>query len=234
MNIFYLPDLTTETVALDEEESKHAVRVLRLKKGDRVELVDGNGTRATAEVSDDHPKHCFLHIVEKKKETTGRNFSLHLAIAPTKNTDRLEWFIEKATEIGIDRITLLDCEHSERTKINKERLERLAVSAMKQSQQSWLPKIKDISAFEDFLQALPPAQQKFIAHCEPGEKLHLKKSLQPGGDVLIFIGPEGDFSKTEIEMAVKAGCIPVTLGETRLRTETAALVAVTTVHFVNS
>jgi 16S rRNA (uracil1498-N3)-methyltransferase len=230
VNIFYLPDLSTDTVALDEDESKHAARVLRLHKGDKVELVDGKGTRAVAEISDDHPKHCFLHILEKKQENTGRNFSLHIAIAPPKNSDRLEWFIEKSTEIGIDRVTLLDCEHSERAKVNKDRLEKLAVSAMKQSQQSWLPKIKDISAFEDFLSAIPAGAQKFIAHCGPGEKKPLKEIARAGGEIIILIGPEGDFSPAEIQTAIGSGFIPVSLGPTRLRTETAGLVVVMTVN----
>lgn len=233
MHCFYLPDLSADFVTLDEDESKHAVRVLRLQKGDAVQLVDGNGTRADAEVEDDHPKRCVLRIIKRIPESTGRNFNLHIAVAPTKNADRLEWFVEKAVEMGIDKITLLHCAHSEKIKVKTERLEKLVVAAMKQSQQSWLTQINEVIPFSDFIRAVPASAQRFIAHCEESEKLHLKNRLQPGGEVVILIGPEGDFSPEEISEALHNGFQPVSLGETRLRTETAALVAVAAAHFVN-
>lgn len=233
MNVFYFPDLSSDIITLDEEESKHAVRVLRLKNGDAVELVDGKGTRATAEVSDDHPKRCALQVTERKVETTGRNFRLHIAIAPTKNIDRLEWFVEKAVETGIDAITLLSCGHSERLTVKLQRLGKVAVSGMKQSQQSWLPELNDVVPFGDFVSSVSPGAQRFIAHCDEGEKSHLKNLLQPGGEVVVLIGPEGDFSPGEIATATAAGFRAVSLGETRLRTETAALVAALTVQLGN-
>ncbi len=233
MNVFYFPDLSSDIITLEEDESKHAVRVLRLKNGDTVQLVDGKGTRATAEVSDDHPKRCTLQVTERKVETTGRNFRLHIAIAPTKNVDRLEWFVEKAVETGIDVISLLSCEHSERLTVKLQRLEKVAVSGMKQSQQSWLPQLNEVVPFNDFIAAAPADAQRFIAHCEEGEKAHLKNLLQPGGEVVVLIGPEGDFSPAEIATATAAGFRAAGLGETRLRTETAALVAALTVQLGN-
>jgi len=232
VNTFYFPDLSADIVALDEDESKHAVRVLRMKIGDQLMLVDGKGTRAFAEVSDDHPKRCVLQITERKSETTGRNFKLHIGIAPTKNIDRLEWFVEKATEIGIDSVALLNCHHSERAIVKVERLEKVAVSAIKQSQQSWLPEIQEVVAFEKFIASIPANAQKFIAHCAEGKKMILKNELKPEGEIFILIGPEGDFSKEEIELALENGFKAITLGERRLRTETAALVAVMSVNLL--
>jgi 16S rRNA (uracil1498-N3)-methyltransferase len=230
LNTFFFPDLSPDIVTLDEDESKHAVRVLRMKIGDQLMLVDGKGTRAYAEVSDDHPKRCALQITERKTETTGRNFKLHIAIAPTKNIDRLEWFVEKATEIGIDSVALINCQHSERAIVKTERLEKVAISAIKQSQQSWLPEIKEVVSFEKFIASVPAKAQKFIAHCAEGEKLVLKNELKVEGDIFILIGPEGDFSKEEISLAIENGFKAITLGERRLRTETAALVAVMSVN----
>lgn len=229
MHLFYFPDLSGDLIALDEDESKHAVRVLRLQKGDIVELVDGKGTRAEATVEDDHAKRCTLLIQRRQTETTGRNFRLHIAVAPTKNADRLEWFVEKATEIGIDRITLIQCDHSEKEKVKIERLEKLVVSAMKQSQQSWLPEIHGVLPLRELLEN-NEATQKFIAHCEDGEKRSLQAQVKQVDEVLILIGPEGDFSGEEISLAMKNGFHPVSLGDTRLRTETAALYAVVSAH----
>lgn len=232
MHIFYQPDLSYETILLSEEESKHAVRVLRLNSGDSVELVDGKGTRASAEVIDDHPKRCTLKILARTIEKPKRNFHLHIAVAPTKNIDRIEWFVEKATEIGVDEISLIDCEHSERTTVKVDRLEKVAVSAMKQSQQSWLPVIHEIRTFADFTSGAE-AELKLIAHCDEGAKnpIHTCLTSTPLGltsisRILVLIGPEGDFSPTEITTATQNGFTPVSLGETRLRTETAALYAV--------
>lgn len=231
MHLFYQSDLTSDTILLSEEESKHAIRVLRLEMNAQVELVDGKGTRALAEVRDDHPKRCALEIISRRTEETGRNFHLHLAIAPTKNMERIEWFLEKATEIGVDEITLLDCEHSERTTVKNERLEKVAVSAMKQSQQSWLPVIHEMQKFDAFIRNAK-ADVRLIAHCEDGEKNPLTKAIVSGKNILVLIGPEGDFSGEEIDTAIKAGFTPVSLGETRLRTETAALYAVTAVNLL--
>lgn len=233
MHTFFFPDLSSNLITLDEDESKHAVRVLRLVIGNEVMLVDGKGTRAFANVSEDHPKRCSLEISKREKETTDRNYKLHIAIAPTKNLDRLEWFIEKATEIGIDSILLIGCDHSERLTVKLERMEKVAISAIKQSQQSWLPEIKGVIAFKDFLKSVPASAQKYIAHCYEGKKILLKSEVKPIEDIFVLIGPEGDFSKEEISSAIENGFVPVSLGERRLRTETAALVAVMRVNLAN-
>ncbi len=232
MHTFFFPDLSDNIVLLDEDESKHAVRVLRLVVGSEVMLVDGKGTRAFAKVLEDHPKRCTLEISEKKKETTERNYKLHIAIAPTKNLDRMEWFIEKATEIGIDSIVLISCDHSERFNVKIDRMEKVTISAIKQSQQSWLPEVKGVLSFKDFISSVPEGSQRFIAHCAEGKKSPLKNNIKPEGDIFILIGPEGDFSGDEIKLAIENNFLPVTLGERRLRTETAALVAVMTVNLV--
>lgn len=232
MHTFYFPDLSDNIVLLDEDESKHAVRVLRLVIGSEVMLVDGKGCRAFAKVLEDHPKRCTLEITEKKKEITERNYRLHIAIAPTKNLDRLEWFIEKATEIGIDSIILISCDHSERFTVKMDRMEKVTVSAIKQSQQSWLPEMKGVIPFKEFISSVPESAQRYIAHCADGEKSPLKNKIKAEGDIFILIGPEGDFSGDEIKLAIENGFLPVTLGERRLRTETAALVAVMTVNLI--
>lgn len=237
MHLFYQPDLSGETILLSEEESKHAIRVLRMSIGERVELVDGKGTRAGAEVVNDHPKRCELRIHSRSTEKTNRDYYLHIAVAPTKNIERTEWFVEKAVEIGIDEITFLDCEHSERGVIKLDRIEKVAVSAMKQSQQSWMPLINEMVSFSSFVKAAS-ADVKLIAHCEDGQKntMPLALSGQPSATlsltnnkrrILVLIGPEGDFSHSEIEAAFADQFTAVSLGETRLRTETAALYAVT-------
>ncbi len=232
MHTFFFPDLSDNIVLLDEDESKHAVRVLRLVVGSEVMLVDGKGTRAFAKVLEDHPKRCTLEISEKKKETTERNYKLHIAIAPTKNLDRMEWFIEKATEIGIDTVILISCDHSERFNVKVDRMEKVTIAAIKQSQQSWLPEVKGVLSFKEFISSVPEGSQRFIAHCAEGEKSTLKNNIQAEGDIYILIGPEGDFSGDEIKLAIENKFLPVTLGERRLRTETAALVAVMTVNLV--
>jgi 16S rRNA (uracil1498-N3)-methyltransferase len=230
MHTFYVSDLSPNNITLDEDESKHAIRVLRLVIGSEVILVDGKGTRAIAVVNEDHPKRCSLEIQTREKEKSDRAYKLHIAIAPTKNLDRLEWFIEKATEIGIDSIILIGCEHSERFTVKMERMEKVTVAAIKQSQQSWLPSITGIVSFKEFLKSVPLNAQKFIAHCAAGEKKILKVDFNLEGNIYILIGPEGDFSIPEIELAITHQFSAVTLGTRRLRTETAALVAVMSIH----
>lgn len=235
MHLFYVPELPDETVSLTEEESKHAVRVLRLSAGDRVQLTDGRGTFCEAEVADDHPKRCTLRITARHMEQRPRNYHLHLAVAPTKNIDRMEWLVEKATEIGLDEFTLLDCEHSERGTAKTERLEKIAVAAMKQSQQAWLPQIGEMTDLPFFIASQENfAGQKFIAHCHNTPKQPLKSVYTSGSDVLLLIGPEGDFSHEEVKLAEQHGFVAVSLGETRLRTETAALVGCMTVALASS
>jgi len=229
MNIFYTPDLTGKSYTLSEEESKHCVRVLRLQLGDVIHLVDGKGGYYQAKISNADPKRCDVVITNEKKEWGKRNFYLHLAVAPTKNNDRFEWLLEKTTEIGVDEISPLLCEHSERDIVKTDRMNKVLVSAMKQSLKAYLPTMNEITAFEHFLNK-DFIGQKFIAHCAQGEKEHIKRTYHPGTNCLILIGPEGDFSSKEISMAQAKGFIPIHLGPSRLRTETAAIAAC---HAVN-
>ncbi|TGE12224.1 16S rRNA (uracil(1498)-N(3))-methyltransferase [Hymenobacter elongatus] len=228
MPTFYAPDLTGSLYTLPEDESKHAVRVLRLSVGGAVELVDGRGGHYQAEVADANPKRCQLHI-RHHEAIPARPYFTHLAVAPTKNLDRMEWLVEKAVEIGVERITFLRCARSERRELKLDRLEKIAVSALKQSGQAWLPQLDELTDFTNFLPTLAAATA-FIAHLEAGERTALARVAAAGAGCCILIGPEGDFTPTEIELARQQGIRPVTLGHSRLRTETAALAAVHTVH----
>lgn len=232
MQLFYIPEIAGNTVTLDADESKHAVKVLRLSSGDKIQIVDGKGGFYLAEILDAHPKSCSISILETQKEFEKRNFSLHLAIAPTKNIDRFEWCLEKCTEIGIDTITPLLSEHSERKVIKSERLEKILVSAMKQSVKAYLPKLNELTRFEELIKT-DFQGEKYIAHCNDGEKQHLQKLVSGGKDVLILIGPEGDFSPEEVEQAKAAGFTEISLGNARLRTETAGVVACHIVNLAN-
>lgn len=240
MHLFYTPDINTDQYTLNEEESKHCVRVLRLTIGDRIVLIDGKGGLYDAEITLDHPKRCEVKIITKKKEVGKRSYQLHVAIAPTKHMDRLEWFAEKATEIGIDELSLLNCQHSERVIVKTERLEKVLVSAIKQSVKAYLPKLNEVTDFKKFIAATIDFKgQKFIAHCYPTqnkevEKLHLKEQYKLKQNALILIGPEGDFSVEEVKLAMDNGFQEISLGTSRLRTETAALTACLTVHILNS
>ena len=235
LHLFYTPDIEPQHKAfiLNEEESKHAVRVLRLPVGEQLELVDGNGGRYIAAIADAHPKRTVLEILSAVQEDGKRPYRLHIAIAPTKSIDRVEWFLEKATEVGIDEITPIICDHSERTIVKPERLQKVVVAAMKQSQRAYLPKINPAVRFADFLKT-PLPDRRFIAHCAAGEKQHLSRVLQPGGEALVLIGPEGDFSAAEIEEAVRGDFVPITFGQARLRTETAALVACVEMYLLHA
>ncbi len=235
MHLFYTPDITPEHYTLSEEESKHAVRVLRLENGDRIQLVDGVGGMYEAEISDNNPKRCSVKILSHTKAFNKHSFYLHIAIAPTKSNDRTEWFIEKATETGIDEISFIDCEKSERAVIKAERVEKVAVSAMKQSVKAYLPKLNAMQSFKNFIAATKQFEgQKFIAHCHERSVLpHIKTLYKPGEQVLIAIGPEGDFSKQEVELAIENGFKEISLGAARLRTETAALYACTGMNILN-
>lgn len=231
MHIFYAPDIEHDTV-LPEEESGHAIRVLRLKEGDEITLTNGKGSFFRASIVTAHQKHCRLELLEHCQQEELWPFYLHIAIAPTKNMDRMEWFVEKATEIGIDGITCLNCRFSERREIKTARLEKILISAMKQSKKASLPLLTGMTGFSDFVK-LPFDGRKFIAHCEEGEKVLLSQTYHPREKVLILIGPEGDFSPDEIKLAVQNGFEPISLGKSRLRTETAALAACQTVHVLN-
>ncbi len=232
MQLFYVPNISGAEVVLDETESKHAVRVLRLTEGTTVELIDGKGGFYIAEIINANAKKCRLAITKAQKEFGKKNFRLHLAVAPTKNIDRFEWFLEKATEIGIDEITPLLCAHSERKVIKPERLEKILVSAMKQSLKAYLPKLNEFTLFKDFISETS-AEQKFIAHCYEGKKPHLKNAITTHSNALVLIGPEGDFSLEEVELATTSGFTAVSLGNARLRTETAGVVACHIVNLAN-
>jgi 16S rRNA (uracil1498-N3)-methyltransferase len=232
MRLFYHPYPTSDSF-LSEEESLHAVKVLRLQEGDTIRLMDGKGYWYDAKITKAHAKKCTFQIVQQSSLAPRRSYRLHIAVAPTKSIDRTEWFVEKAVEAGIDEISFLQCEHSERKNINLERFEKIVVSALKQSTNLYLPTLHPMVPFRQFAaQAL--SSQKFIAHLEDGERKLLKNELAATDDILILIGPEGDFSPEEIDFALKQGFAPVSLGESRLRTETAALAACFTCHIVKS
>jgi len=233
MQLFYNPELseTSEQFSFSKEESKHIVKVLRKNEGDILHITNGKGWYFEAEISLAGLKNCAALIVSKEFKAKP-DYNLHLAVAPTKMNDRYEWFLEKATEIGIDSITPIICDHSERKIIKQERFEKIVQSAMKQSLHYHLPRLNDAISFSNFLKQ-DFQGQLYIAHCEDSNRTSLKQLLQSGQDVTILIGPEGDFSVKEIEMALAHDFIPVTLGDTRLRTETAAIVACHSVAFTN-
>lgn len=233
MQLFYNPDIQPRDSAFtfDKEESRHIVKVLRKKEGDTIHITNGKGQLFTSEVLFANEKKCEVKIIaEESFEPT--SYSLHLAVAPTKMNDRYEWFLEKATEIGVHEITPIICEHSERTNFKADRFEKILQSAMKQSVQYFLPKLNEPVAFSAFVNAQREGQL-FIAHCEETDKKLLKNELQSKQQVTLLIGPEGDFSTKEIKLALDKGYVPVSLGNTRLRTETAAVVAAHSVAFVN-
>ncbi|MGI4806276.1 MAG: 16S rRNA (uracil(1498)-N(3))-methyltransferase [Janthinobacterium lividum] len=232
MYLFYTPELNLTDCFLSEEESRHCVKVLRLQKDDLIEIVDGKGFFYHAKISVPDPKKTRFLILEIKPEFSKRNHYLHIAVAPTKNIERLEWFIEKATEIGIDEITPILCQHSERKIINHERLNKVITSAMKQSLKAYHPQLNPLTTFSSLVKA-DVNSQKWIAHCEDTKKVSIKEALLPQHNYLILIGPEGDFSPQEINLALENGFQAITLGSSRLRTETAALEACFEVNFLN-
>ena len=233
MQLFYNSEIQplATTFTFDKEESRHIVKVLRKKEGDTIHISNGEGYLFTSEIIFANERKCEVKI-------TGQEFyepapySLHLAVAPTKMNDRYEWFLEKATEIGITQITPIICDHSERTVFKADRFEKIIQSAMKQSLQYYMPKLNEPVAFNSFVKE-PHEGLLFIAHCEETEKRLLKNAVEPKKEVTILIGPEGDFSTKEITLALQQNYIPVSLGNTRLRTETAAIVAAHSVAFVN-
>ncbi len=232
MQLFYVPNISGGEFILDETESKHAVRVLRLQKGSRVQVVNGTGGFYEAEITDVNQKKCRLSIIKSQLEFGKKDFHLHIAIAPTKNNDRFEWFLEKATEIGIDEITPLITSHSERKTVNPERLEKILVSAMKQSLKAYLPKLNELTSFKELI-TNNKTDINFIAYCDEIQKTHLKDLATKGTNTLILIGPEGDFSPDEVKLAIENGYQVVSLGESRLRTETAGIVACHIVNLAN-
>jgi len=230
MNVFYSQFLNNEVLILNENESQHAVKVLRLNAGDRVLIMDGKGTICTAEITNPHHKKCECKILERNTSAK-RSFHLHLAIAPTKLNDRMEWFLEKVTEIGVEEITPVICARSERRQTNHERFNKVLVAAMKQSMNPWLPVLNEQ---EDLSKFLSRQESGFIAHCVESVKTPLKNTNLSTDRITILIGPEGDFTEAEVQVAVQKGWIPVSLGDTRLRTETAGIVACHTVTLLKN
>lgn len=229
MHLFYQPLISEGIDYLDADEARHATRVMRLQKGDELQITDGKGCFYRCVVSDATKHECYFKIVEKI-QTPLRDYTIHIAIAPTKNLDRMEWFVEKAAELGIDKITFISCDNSERKSVNIERLVKKAISGMKQSKQSRLPQVEDIARFEKILDT---DGEKFIAHVDIGNPAQLKDA-RPKSKYTVLIGPEGDFSTDELSLATKKGFKKVSLGSTTLRTETAGIVACHTLHLINS
>ena len=249
----FLTDTTQGPYAtLPPDESKHCIRVLRMQPGDELYVTSGDGTMCRARIVDPDPTACQVEIIERLPDYGARPFKLHMAVAPTKNNARMEWFVEKAVEIGIDRITPVICDHSERGALKTDRLERIALSAMKQSLQARLPLIDPPIKLHDFLTNLNSQfstlnsqfptlnsqfsilnSQKFVCHCVGDDRRTLHQLYTPGADALVLIGPEGDFSPDELSRCLTLGFQPVTLGNNRLRTETAALYALTALNFMN-
>jgi 16S rRNA (uracil1498-N3)-methyltransferase len=232
MNIFLIEQTADKITLLNEEESFHCIKVLRMKVGDAIEMIDGKGNFYQGEIADANPKACSVIIKNVIHDFGKRNYHLHIAIAPTKNIDRFEWFLEKATEIGIDEITPLFCEHSERKEVKTERLNKVIVSAMKQSVKALQPKLNSPFRFKDFV--LQQSQsRKIICSCDADKNSLLKNIYVKEKPVLILIGPEGDFSSEEIILAEKNNFVSASLGESRLRTETAGVVACNTISLLN-
>lgn len=233
MQLFYHPDIHPglELATFSKEESRHMVRVLRKKKGDRIFITDGRGNRYRAELVADGDKRCEVRILGTEPVADRKGYRLHIAMAPTKMNDRFEWFLEKCTEIGIDEITPILCEHSERKKINEERMGKVILSAMKQSLKYSLPRLNPLRRFEDLVSSAN-AEARLIAHCEDEGKGVLPELIRDKEDILILIGPEGDFSHREIELALSSGFKGLSLGASRLRTETAGVVACSQVSMI--
>ncbi len=245
MYLFYTPNIATSHT-LSPEESQHCVRVLRYDRGDEILLTDGRGTTYKARITNPHPKHCEFEILSSQKQEPHHHFHLHIAIAPTKNIERLEWMVEKCTEIGVDEITPLLCRFSERKQLRIDRLEKIILSAAKQSLTPYLPIIHELTPFDEFIQTHsanavsdPSATGGlYIAHCYEKDKRELKDEIiantnHQTPDITILIGPEGDFSEAEIDLALQNGYVPVSLGNSRLRTETAGVVACHTAILLN-
>jgi len=234
MQLFYNQDINTgsEQISFNKEESRHIVKVLRKNIGDTLNITDGKGKLFSADIIQALDKKCVARIKKWEEKPKTWNYHLHIAIAPTKLNDRFEWFLEKATEIGIDEITPIFCDHSERRQLKVERMEKVITSAMKQSLKFNKPVLNDALKFKDFIQK-KDWDLGLMAHCEDGIKNHLRTQLPFHKKIMILIGPEGDFSPSEIHMALENDLKPITLGESRLRTETAGIVACSSVSLLN-
>ena len=235
MQLFYTPHISGKQAIFQGEEARHCAQVLRKKVGDSIQFVDGKGNWYQGTIESLSKKECYISIQKEIQSYTKRACHIHVAIAPTKNIARFEWFLEKATEIGIDQVSPIKCARSERKVIKNERLNKILISAMKQSLKATLPQLEELKTFKQWLSELPDSnEQRFIAHCIDEEKQHLKEKYIPKQNVLLMIGPEGDFTKEEVTMAAKKGFQPVTLGESRLRTETAGIVGTHILNLLNT
>ncbi len=233
MQVFLSNDMTADLISLNEEESRHCAKVLRMKPGEQIGIVDGKGTFCKALLTEVNQKSTLAQVISRKENFGKRPFSLHLAVAPTKNIDRFEWLLEKATECGVDEVTPVICEKSERRFIKPARLEKIMLSAMKQSLRAYLPRLNPAVKLADFL-AKPINGTALIAHCGSGEKTNLQEAYLPGKDLLLLVGPEGDFSDNELGLAFKQACRAISIGQHRLRTETAALTLCIQANTVNA
>ncbi len=231
MQVFFTPEIRRITYQLTEEESKHAIKVLRMGAGDEICMIDGVGGLYYGIIDEPDPKKCIIRVIEKIEQYNRRSYQIHIAIAPTKNIERFEWFLEKATEIGIDEITPLLCQRSERKSIKNDRLEKIILSAMKQSVKAYKPKLNKLTRFSDFVLS-KTFEGGLIAHCEDNPKPSLKSKIAGNQKFTILIGPEGDFTPDEIELAKTKGFQEIHLGKSRLRTETAGVVACHTVNIL--
>lgn len=231
MQLFYTSKIA-EHNTLSPQESHHAVKVLRLTEGKQIHIIDGAGGFYQASIMNPNSKACTVRIEKTVSEFEKRPYYLHMAVAPTKNIDRFEWFLEKATEIGIDEITPLICHHSERKVIKQERLERILISAAKQSIKAYLPKLNALTSFTDFISGINQASSLYIAHCYNSHKITLKEALlNSSQNITLLVGPEGDFSVEEVDLAMENNITPISLGESRLRTETAGVAACHSVYY---
>ncbi|RMG84308.1 MAG: 16S rRNA (uracil(1498)-N(3))-methyltransferase [Bacteroidetes bacterium] len=235
MQLFYSPHIENNRAELPESEARHCIQVLRKQVGDTLHLVDGKGGFFEGVIESAGKKRCVVRIEKALPDPQKRPYQLHIGMAPTKNADRFEWFLEKATEIGIDTITPLIVEHSERRKIRPDRLEKILLSAMKQSLKTTLPELRPLTSLANFLAGdFPENSARFIAHCGAGERLPFLPNIPAGSPVIVLIGPEGDFSEAEVRLANEHGFRSITLGDSRLRTETAGIVACHTVYLANA
>lgn len=232
MQIFYNPDISTGIATLDAEESRHCVKVLRLREGDAIDVADGHGTLCHCRIVSADARGCVVETMDNETDYRRRPFHLHLAVAPTKNAARLEWLVEKAVEIGVDEITPVICDHSERGVQKTDRLEKIAISAMKQSLRANLPTIHPATPLATFLEQ-PLGGQRLVCYCDGDNRQTLSDTYKAHSDAVVLIGPEGDFSEEEIALALACGFQPVSLGPSRLRTETAALYAVVAFNLIN-
>jgi 16S rRNA (uracil1498-N3)-methyltransferase len=233
MQIFYVPDIKGNTCVMDENESRHSIRVLRMSKGDKLNLVDGNGTLFEGIISDPNPSGCGITITRVTRNFEKRNYRLHIAISPIKNQERFEWFIEKSVEIGVDEITPLICRNTEKPGIKRDRLYNIIISAMKQSIKAFKPVLNEPADFAKFIYS-DLSGIKMIAHCNPSfSRKKIDKIYEKDRDAVILIGPEGDFSEEELTLAIKNDFRSVHLGNSRLRTETAGIAACHSVYFIN-